>query len=110
MRRPFIAGNWKMHNTCAESAALVSRLTDMLSGLSGVDVAVAPPFTALTAVASVLKNSSILLAAQNVFWEEKGAFTGEIAPAMLKEAGCTYVIIGHSERRQYFHETDETVN
>jgi triosephosphate isomerase len=110
MRRPFIAGNWKMHNTCAESVTLVSRLTGMLSGLAGVDVVVAPPFTALTAVASVLTNSTIALAAQNMFWEEKGAFTGEIAPAMLKEAGCTYVIIGHSERRQYFHETDETVN
>ena len=99
-----------MHNTCAESVALVSRLAGMLSGLAGVDVVVAPPFTALTAVTSVIKNSSIALAAQNVFWEEKGAFTGEIAPAMLKDAGCAYVIIGHSERRQYFHETDETVN
>ena len=99
-----------MHNTCAESVALVSRLTGMLSGLAGLDVVVAPPFTALTAVASVINNSSIALAAQNMFWEEKGAFTGEIAPAMLKDAGCAYVIIGHSERRQYFHETDETVN
>lgn len=99
-----------MHNTCAESVALVSRLTGMLSDLRGVEVVVAPPFTALSAVASVLANSTIALAAQNVFWEEKGAFTGEIAPVMLKDAGCTYVIIGHSERRQYFHETDETVN
>ncbi len=99
-----------MHNTGAESVALVSRLTGMLSGLSGVDVVVAPPFTALAAVAAALKDSSISLAAQNMFWEEKGAFTGEISPIMLKEAGCAYIIIGHSERRQYFHETDETVN
>ncbi len=110
MRRPFIAGNWKMHNTCAESVELVSRLNGMLSDLSGVDVVVAPPFTALTAVAAVLKSGPMALAAQNLFWEEKGAFTGEIAPAMIKDAGCAYVIIGHSERRQFFHETDETVN
>lgn len=99
-----------MHNTCAESVELVSRLNGMLSNLTGVDVVVAPPFTALTSVAAVLKGGPMALAAQNVFWEEKGAFTGEIAPVMLKDAGCTYVIIGHSERRQYFHETDETVN
>jgi len=110
MSRPLIAGNWKMHNSCAESVALVSRLAAMFSDLSGVDVVVAPPYTALTAVAAVLSASSIGLAAQNVFWEERGAFTGEIAPAMLKDAGCRYVIIGHSERRQYFQETDETVN
>lgn len=110
MRRPFIAGNWKMHNTCTESVALVSRLSGLLADLADVDVVVAPPFTALASVAALLKTGSITLAAQNVFWEEKGAFTGEIGPAMLKETGCTYVIIGHSERRQYFHETDETVN
>ena len=99
-----------MHNSCTESVALVSRLVPMVSALTGVDVVVAPPYTALTAVAAALAGSSIGLAAQNMFWEDKGAFTGEIAPAMLKDAGCRYVIIGHSERRQYFQETDETVN
>ena len=78
--------------------------------MKGVEVAVAPPFTALYAVRKELEGSSIRLAAQNLFWEEKGAFTGEISPLMLKEVGCQYVIIGHSERRQFFGETDETVN
>ncbi len=77
---------------------------------SGGDIVVAPVFTALASVAGVLKGSHVALAAQNVFYEEKGAYTGEVAPAMLKDAGCEYVIIGHSERRKYFHETDETVN
>jgi triosephosphate isomerase len=81
-----------------------------LSGIEGVEVAVAPPFTALFLVGKELEGSPIQLAAQNLFWEEKGAFTGEIAPPMLKEVGCHYVILGHSERRQFFGETDETVN
>lgn len=110
MRRPLIAGNWKMNNNCAESAALASQLMAMLPADKEVDVAVAPPFTALAAVAAVLKDSPIAVAAQNVFWEESGAFTGEISAPLLKEIGCRYVIIGHSERRQYFGETDETVN
>jgi triosephosphate isomerase len=110
MRRPLIAGNWKMNNNCAESVKLVSQLRDMLSDSKEIDIAVAPPFTALGAVAAVLKGSPLALAAQNVFWEESGAFTGEISTALLKDVGCRYVIIGHSERRQYFSETDETVN
>jgi triosephosphate isomerase len=110
MRRPVIAGNWKMNNNGAESVALVSQLKAMLADSREIDIVVAPPFTALGAVAAVLKGSPIGLAAQNVFWEESGAFTGEISAAMLKEVGCRYVIIGHSERRQYFSETDETVN
>jgi triosephosphate isomerase len=105
-----IAGNWKMNNSCAESVELVSQLKDILSARKEIDIAVAPPFTALGAVAAVLKGSPIGLSAQNVFWEESGAFTGEISTAMLKDVGCRYVIIGHSERRQYFSETDETVN
>ena len=110
MRRTLIAGNWKMNNSCAESVELVSQLKDILSASKEIDIVVAPPFTALGAVAAVLKGSPIGLSAQNVFWEESGAFTGEISTAMLKEVGCRYVIIGHSERRQYFSETDETVN
>ena len=110
MRRPLIAGNWKMNNSCAESVELVSQFKDILSDSKEIDIVVAPPFTALGAVAAVLKGSPIGLSAQNVFWEESGAFTGEISTAMLKDVGCRYVIIGHSERRQYFSETDETVN
>ena len=109
MRRPLIAGNWKMHNNCAQSVELVSQLIKSVPD-SAVDIVVAPPYTALSSVAAVLKDSSIALAAQNIFWEESGAFTGEIAPDMLKDVGCTHVIIGHSERRQFFNETNETVH
>jgi len=109
-RLPFIAGNWKMNKTVEEAIDLVRQLKDSLSNIAGVEVAVAPPFTALYAVFQELKGSSIGLAGQNLFYEEKGAFTGEICPPMLKEVGCQYVIIGHSERRQFFGETDETVN
>jgi triosephosphate isomerase len=109
-RMPFIAGNWKMNKTIAEAIDLVKQLKASLSGIEGVEVAVAPPFTALSAVRKELEGSIIQLAAQNLFWEEKGAFTGEIAPPMLKEVGCHYIILGHSERRQFFGETDETVN
>jgi len=109
-RLPFIAGNWKMNKTVGEAVDLVRELKTALSGVEEVEVAVAPPYTALFAVYKELEGSPIRLAAQNLYWEEKGAFTGEISPIMLKEAGCHYVIIGHSERRQFFGETDETVN
>ena len=109
-RLPFIAGNWKMNKTVGEAVDLVRELKEAISGVKEVEVAVAPPFTALYAVRRELEGSRIRLAAQNLYWEEKGAFTGEISPLMLKEVGCNYVIIGHSERRQYFGETDETVN
>jgi len=109
-RLPLIAGNWKMNKTIGEAVDLVRQLRAFLSGGEGVEVAVAPPFTALHAVRKEIEGSSIRLAAQNLFWEEKGAYTGEVSPLMLKELGCQYVIIGHSERRQYFGETDETVN
>jgi len=109
-RLPFIAGNWKMNKTVGEALDLVRELKTAISGVKGVEVAVAPPFTALYAVHKELEGSSIRLAAQNLYWEEKGAFTGEISPLMIKEIGCHYVIIGHSERRQFFGETDETVN
>jgi triosephosphate isomerase (TIM) len=113
-RMPFIAGNWKMNKTVGEAVDLVRELKAAISGVIGVEgqveVAIAPPFTALHAVRKELEGSSIRLAAQNLYWEEKGAFTGEVSPPMLKEVGCHYVIIGHSERRQFFGETDETVN
>ncbi len=109
-RLPFIAGNWKMNKTVAEAVDLVRQLKNSISGVGGVEVAIAPPFTALYAVQKEIEGSSIRLAGQNVFWEEKGAYTGEISPLMLKEVGCQYVIIGHSERRQFFGETDATVN
>src|SRR4030043_1689218 len=109
-RLPFMAGNWKMNKTVGEAIDLVRELKAALSGVKAVEVAVAPPFTALYAVRKELDGSSIGLAAQNLYWEEKGAFTGEISALMLKEVGCQYVIVGHSERRQFFGESDETVN
>jgi triosephosphate isomerase len=110
MRRPIIVGNWKMHKTTAEAVALVQALKASVAGLQDVDIGVAPPFTALSAVAEALRGSTIFMAAQNMHWEPHGAYTGEIAAGMLSDVGCTRVIIGHSERRQYFAETDATVN
>lgn len=110
MRKPIIAGNWKMHKTIGEAVALVQELANLTKDVKDVDIVVCPPFTALYKVNELLKGGNIGLGAQNMHWEKQGAFTGEIAPAMLVEAGCKYVIIGHSERRQYFAETDETVN
>jgi len=109
-RMPFIAGNWKMNKTVGEALDLVRQLKASLSNIEGLEVAVAPPFTSLHPVSQELRGSFIKLAAQNVFYEEKGAFTGEVSPLMLKEIGCKYVIIGHSERRHFFGESDETVN
>jgi triosephosphate isomerase len=109
-RLPFIAGNWKMNKTVEEAVELVRELKAALAHVEGVEIAVAPPFTALYPVHQEVKRSPIRLSAQNLFYEEKGAFTGEISPLMLKDVGCEYVIIGHSERRQFFGETDETVN
>lgn len=110
MRKPIIAGNWKMHKTIAETAELVSGLKAAVAGITEVEVVVCPPFTALAKAAEVAKGSNIAVGAQNMYWEEKGAFTGEVSPTMLKEAGCKYVILGHSERRQFFGETNQTVN
>ncbi len=110
MRKWIVAGNWKMHNTIAESVALAHAITEGFSGSANGEVVVAPPFTALAAVAETLQGSAVRLAAQNMYSEDKGAFTGEISPVMLKDAGCAYVIIGHSERRKYFSETDDGVN
>ena len=109
-RVPLIAGNWKMHNTAAETAALLSELVPRLAGaLTDREAAVAPPFTALETAARVLKDTPIGLAAQNLHHEAHGAFTGEISGPMLAAAGCRYVIVGHSERRQYCGETDRDV-
>jgi triosephosphate isomerase len=108
--KPFIAGNWKMHMTIPEALELVNQLREASPGLKEAQCVVIPPFTALSEVSKAIQGSPILLGSQNVFWEEKGAFTGEVSVAMLKDAGCTFVVIGHSERRQYFGETNETVN
>ncbi|MBI5945727.1 MAG: triose-phosphate isomerase [Chloroflexi bacterium] len=109
MRKPFVAGNWKMNKTIAETRDLVSRMSLKLSEISGVEKVLCPPFMSLLAASALLEGSGIGLGAQNMHWEEKGAFTGEVSPAMVKEL-CGYVILGHSERRAYFNETDEIVN
>jgi triosephosphate isomerase len=109
MRKSFVAGNWKMNKNVAETRELLSALSGGLNAVSGVERVVCPPFTSLMVAAEMLAGTEIGLGAQNLHWEEKGAFTGEIAPGMVKEL-CGYVIIGHSERRAYFGETNETVN
>ncbi len=110
-RRKFVCGNWKMHRTVAEAVALAKDVAAGLAAASGgkVQVAVAPPFTAIHAVAASVKGTGLEVAAQDVHWEAQGAFTGEISAAMLAEAGCRHGIVGHSERRQLFGETDENV-
>ncbi|NWG12089.1 MAG: triose-phosphate isomerase [Acidobacteria bacterium] len=110
MRIPVIAGNWKMHKTTEEARSLARAIRDGAAGATHCRIVLAPPFTALTTVVAEVKGTPILVAGQNVHWETKGAFTGEVSIPMLEEAGCRAVIIGHSERRQYFGETDETVN
>ncbi len=109
MPRPFIVGNWKMYKTIGEARSLAAAIRDGAAGLGAVDVAIAPPFTALAAVAEVLKGSSLGLAAQTMHHDPKGAFTGEVSPAMLNDLGCSHVILGHSERRHLFGETDQNV-
>lgn len=110
MRKRIIAGNWKMNKTVTEAAELARAVVGQMTAATETDVVLCPPFTDLTAVAAAIAGTPVKLGGQNLHWEEKGAFTGEISAAMLISAGCTYVIIGHSERRQYFGETDETVN
>lgn len=110
MRKPFIAGNWKLNKTIAEAKALVSELKAAVADVDTVDIMVAPVFTALNPVSVELSGSNILLGAQNCYPEASGAFTGELSPEMLKDAGCQAVIIGHSERRQLFDEKDEFIN
>jgi triosephosphate isomerase len=109
-RRPFFCGNWKLNGSIAESLALATDVRNGVATLRDVDVAVGPSFTALYAVAKRLEDGPVTVAAQDCFWEEKGAFTGEVSPAQLADAGCKHVIIGHSERRQLFGELDAAVN
>ena len=110
MRKPIIAGNWKMFKTINDGRDLVNSLKRELYDIEGIDTVICPPYTLLTYLADMLSFSNIMLGAQDVHWEDEGAYTGEISAKMLKDAGCHYVIIGHSERRQYFAETNETVN
>jgi triosephosphate isomerase len=105
-----MAGNWKMNKTIAEAISVVKALKSSIADVKDVDVLICPTFTALHALNDEVKGSNINIGAQNLFWELKGAFTGEISPSMVKDTGCSYVLIGHSERRQYFGETDDTVN
>ena len=109
MRRPVIAGNWKMFKTQAETRASIEKLRPLVANSQHCDIVVAPPFTALAAAVEAARGSAISIAAQNGHWEKEGAFTGEVSMPMLVETGCTGVIIGHSERRHIFHETNETV-
>ncbi len=109
MRRPILAGNWKMHKTIVEAVDFVREIRRGLNGVGGVDRVLCPPFTALTAVKELIIATDIGLGAQNMHWEESGAYTGEVSPAMVQEL-CEYVILGHSERRAYYDETDEAVN
>ena len=109
MRRRVIAGNWKMFKTQAETRAFFAAFAPLVSRAKHCDMVIAPPFTAIRAAVEAARNTDIAISAQNLHWEKEGAFTGEISAAMLVEAGCRYVIIGHSERRQFFGETDESV-
>lgn len=109
-QKPFIAGNWKMHKIIPEAVELVRTINEASQELNNAEIVVIPPFTAISEIKKVCHGNSIQLGGQNIFWEENGAFTGEISAPMLRDAGCQYVVIGHSERRQYFGETDETVN
>jgi triosephosphate isomerase len=110
MRNAFMAANWKMNKTVPETREFLSAFLPAVKEITDVAIAVAPPFTALASAAEKLKDTNVILAAQDVYFEEKGAYTGEVSPLMLVDIGCKYVIIGHSERRQYFHEADDTVN
>ena len=110
MRAPVIAGNWKMYKTAGEAAAFVRAFLPLVSGVRGVEIVLAPPYPSIGAVAQLVKGSGIGVASQNVHFAEDGAFTGEVSTRMLKDAGATHCIIGHSERRQYYAETDDAVN
>lgn len=110
MRRALIAGNWKMYKTIPESVELVEKLKSASAGIDDRDILVCPPATSLQAVHNVIKDSNIQLGGQNMHWEKQGAFTGMVSPGMLLSAGCKWVILGHSERRNVFHEVDEEIN
>jgi triosephosphate isomerase (TIM) len=110
MRTPFVAGNWKMYKTVAEAVKYVKEFRGLVKDIAGVDIVVAPAFPALHAAAEAARNSNVAIAAQDLYWEREGAFTGEVGGPMLREAGAEYVLVGHSERRTLFGETDATVN
>lgn len=110
MRKPVIAGNWKLFKTVAEAVAMVTELKSLVASVKDVEIVVAPVFTALTKTSDVLSGTNVKLAAQDCYWEDEGAYTGEVSPKLLLDAGCSHVIIGHSERRQFFGETDIVVN
>jgi triosephosphate isomerase len=110
MRRPIMAGNWKMYKTEMEAVDFAAKLKPLVADVHDRTVLICAPFPFLSKIADEIKDSNIVLGAQNIFWEDQGAFTGEVSVPMVKSVGCTYTIIGHSERRQYFGETDETVN
>jgi triosephosphate isomerase len=109
LRRPLIAGNWKMYKTSSEAVEFARQFIPSVDGVADRDIMIAPAFTALEATAAALKGTAVALGAQDLFWEAEGAYTGQVSPRMLAACGCRYVIIGHSERRQYFGETDESV-
>src|SRR5262245_27947354 len=110
MRTPLIAGNWKMFKTVNEAVVFAKEFRSLVKDVTGVEIVIAPPFTAIHAMAEALRNTNVAVAAQDVYWEKEGAFTGEVSAGMIKEAGAEFVIIGHSERRRLFQETDATVN
>ena len=110
MRTPFVAGNWKMHKTVAETVKYVKEFRGLVKDVRNVEIVLAPPFTALHAAAEAVRNSNVGIAAQDLHWEREGAFTGAISGPMIRETGAEYVIVGHSERRQYYGETDVQVN
>lgn len=110
MRRPLIAANWKMYKTSDETKQFIDRFVHLVKDIKDRDIVLCPPFTSLYLASQLLKDTNIKLGAQNMYTEEKGAFTGEISPIMLKDLNCEYVILGHSERRKYFNETDEFIN
>jgi triosephosphate isomerase len=110
MRIPLVAANWKMYKTVHDAVVYIKEFRSMVKDIDDAEIVVAPPFTAIHAAAEAARNSNVFIAAQDLHWEKDGAFTGEVSAAMIKEAGAEYVIIGHSERRRLFHETDESVN
>jgi triosephosphate isomerase len=110
MRVPVIAGNWKMYKTAGESEAFVRAFLPLVAGVAGVEIVLAPPFPSIAAVAGLARGAGVGVASQNVHFENEGAFTGEVSPRMVADAGATHCVVGHSERRQYFAETDDSVN
>lgn len=109
-RKPLIAGNWKLNTRIHSGEELVKKLCPLVKDVIDVDIVIAPPFTTIFHLTEIVSSSPVKLSAQNLFWEDSGAYTGEISPKMVVDIGCEYVILGHSERRLFFHETDETVN